>query len=240
LQGAGDIHVVDLQPVACQRRALTIGFDTRLFLIVNEQAYLAQRPTKLSTWIVRQVPKHFAQPLPPMRSSRQRQVGEQRTRLLRLRQQNRLAVAQELEFAEESDLHLWHNETLRSKLPQNTTHLPHLTTLATTVEYTRSDDGVFAGADRRPRGSLQGTERTAKTTHPTLRHGEDMSTRHSVISLFATRFRSVATAIRYRSTPDFPRHAEFLTDFRADPRLFDGGDATRWKGRRGGRQAPLV
>ncbi|MGE3362515.1 MAG: hypothetical protein AB7I34_03565 [Rhizobiaceae bacterium] len=37
------------------------------------------------------------------------------------------------------------------------------------------------------------------------------------------------------STPDLPRHSEFLADFRADPRLFDGGDATRWKGRRGGK-----
>lgn len=65
-----------------------------------------------------------------------------------------------------------------------------------------------------------------------------MSRRLSVISLFAKPVRSVASAIRERSTPDFPRHAEFLADFRADPRLFDGGDATRWKGRRGGKQGP--
>jgi len=63
-----------------------------------------------------------------------------------------------------------------------------------------------------------------------------MSRRPSTFSLFAVPFRSWSSATRQSATPDLPRQAEFLADFRGDPLLFDGGDATRWKGRRGGRR----
>ena len=71
--------------------------------LVDDRPQLAQAPAQGSLGIVRSVPQQGAEPLPPQRPVRQRQIGQQAARLPGGRQFKPFPLARYFHFAQESD-----------------------------------------------------------------------------------------------------------------------------------------
>ena len=95
---------IDVEPLAAQLHALAIRQQAGERGIVDQRADLAEAPAKRGSGIIGNVPEHFAEMVAPLRSSQDGEVGNERPRLSRWRQHNGIAIAQDLQFAQDADL----------------------------------------------------------------------------------------------------------------------------------------
>src|SRR5262249_14897503 len=101
---------VDAGRLGAQLDALAVRQKPRDGNLVDDRPDLAEAPTQRPARVVRYVPEHVTQLFTTVPASRQRQIGEQRSRLSGGRSGRRYTVPDHFETAEDPDLQ--HRELL--------------------------------------------------------------------------------------------------------------------------------
>ena len=96
-----DSQQIDIDVAAIERNALAVRVEPFPSLVVDQRAQLREAPAQRSARIVGQVPEHLAELVARMSAARDRQIGEERPRLLRLRQRQGGAVPRQLHPAQD-------------------------------------------------------------------------------------------------------------------------------------------
>src|SRR5262249_24990867 len=76
---------IDVELPGTQFDILPIGHQSRKRRLVDQRADLAEAPAQRTAWIIRDIPKHLAELLAPVRAPGQNEIGQERARLARRR-----------------------------------------------------------------------------------------------------------------------------------------------------------
>ena len=83
---------------------LAVGHDAAAARLVDERPQLAQAPAQRAARVVGDVPEEGAQPLPPLGPAGEREIGEERTGLLRRRQRQDAIAPAQLDLAKDAEM----------------------------------------------------------------------------------------------------------------------------------------
>ncbi len=88
------------------RNAVRFEFDTFAIgdqVLVEQRPEFREAPAKLGARVIRSIPQELAQPVAQLRAAAPDEIRKERSRFLRRRQRDGLAVPLHLQLAEESD-----------------------------------------------------------------------------------------------------------------------------------------